>query len=87
MAQEAAENRGNELGAGPAEGRGFAQYGPVAVPGPIRAGSFTSVKDLTDAITTYLAERIENPKPYRWKEDGEKILAKIHRARQALEGA
>jgi len=53
----------------------------------IRAGSFTSVKQLTDAITTYLAERNENPKPYRWKADGEKILAKIHRARKALEGA
>ncbi len=53
----------------------------------IRPGSFASVKQLTDAITTYLAERNENPKPYRWKADGEKILAKIHRARDALEGA
>ena len=52
----------------------------------IRAGSFASVQELTDAITTYLAERNENPKPYRWKADGEKILAKIHRARKVLEG-
>ena len=53
----------------------------------IRAGSLTSVKELTDAITTYLAERNENPKPYRWKADGENLQAKIHRARKALEGA
>ncbi len=53
----------------------------------IRAGSLTSVKQLTDAITPYLAERNENPEPNQWKADGEKILAKIHRARRALEGA
>ncbi len=53
----------------------------------IRAASFTSVKQLTDAITTYLAEGNENPRSYRWKADGEKILAKIHRPQKALEGA
>jgi len=51
----------------------------------VRDGSFGSVKELTDAITAYLTERNENPKPYRWKAKGEEILAKIHRARQALE--
>ena len=51
----------------------------------VRDGSFGSVKELTDAITAYLMERNENPKPYRWKAKGEEILAKIHRARQALE--
>ncbi len=54
--------------------------------GCIRAGSFTSVKQLTDASTSYLAERNRNSKPYWWKADGEKILAKIHRARKALDG-
>ena len=51
----------------------------------IRAGSLASVKELTDAITTCLAERNENPKPYRWKADGEKILAKIQRAPEGAE--
>ena len=51
----------------------------------VRDGSFGSVKELTDAITAYLTERNEHPKPYRWKAKGEEILAKIHRARQALE--
>ena len=51
----------------------------------VRAGSFASVKELTAAITTYIENRNENPGPYKWKASGEKILAKIHRARQALE--
>ena len=50
----------------------------------VRAGSFASVKELTDAITAYLAERNENPRPYKWKASGKEILEKIHRARQAL---
>ena len=53
--------------------------------GCVREGSFASVKELTDAITTYLAERNQNPRPYRWRADGEEILARIHRARQAME--
>ena len=51
----------------------------------LRPGSFTSVAQLTREITTYLAERNENPKPYRWTAKGEEILKKIHRARQALQ--
>ena len=50
----------------------------------VRAGSFASVKELTDAITAYLTGRNENPKPYRWKASGTEILEKIHRARKAL---
>ncbi len=51
----------------------------------VRAGSFASVKELTDAITAYLAQRNEAPRPYCWKASGEKILEKIHSARKALE--
>ena len=51
----------------------------------VRAGSFTSVAELVEAITVYLACRNENPKPYKWKADGAKTLAKIQRARKALE--
>ena len=53
----------------------------------VRAGSFRSVPQLTRAIEAYMAVRNEEPKPYRWKADGAKILAKIQRAREALAGA
>jgi len=51
----------------------------------IRDGSFTSVRELVRDIEIYLAERNDNPKPYRWTADGEAILAKINRAREALD--
>ena len=53
----------------------------------VRAGSFTSVAELVAAVTAYLACRNENPKPYKWKADGAKTLAKIQRSREALEKA
>lgn len=53
----------------------------------VRDGSFTSVRDLVQSIEAYLAERNLNPKPYRWRADGETILRKIRRARAALEQA
>ena len=51
----------------------------------VRAGSFVSVAELVEAIVTYLASRNENPKPYQWKADGAKTLAKIQKARETLE--
>jgi transposase len=50
----------------------------------IRSGSFSSVRELTTTIETYLAERNLDPKPYRWHAKGADILAKIHRARAAM---
>ena len=50
----------------------------------IRDGSFTSVKELQQAIEAYLAERDLNPKRYVWKAEGQAILDKIQRARTAL---
>ena len=50
----------------------------------VRAGSFGSVKELTNAITSYLAERNKEPRPYKWKASGQEIMAKIQRAREAL---
>lgn len=50
----------------------------------VRAGSFASVTALTDAVTSYLAERNKQPRPYKWKASGKEILAKIQRAREAL---
>ena len=50
----------------------------------VRDGSFESVAELVAAIGAYLAERNLQPKAYRWKAAGEKILAKIERARKKL---
>lgn len=47
-------------------------------------GSFTSVPDLVAAIWSYLEERNLNPKRYEWKAEGQAILEKLRRARQAL---
>jgi transposase len=53
----------------------------------IRAGSFASVNELIRDIKTYLAQRNANPKPYAWRSEGAEILAKINRARAALDKA
>ena len=53
----------------------------------IRDGSFTSVRQLIDAIDEYLALRNEQPKRYLWRAKGEEILAKIQRARLAMAAA
>ena len=50
----------------------------------VREGSFTSVQELVSAIVGYLEECNLHPKPYVWKKKGEEILAKIQRAREAL---
>ena len=50
----------------------------------IRDGSFQSVKELEAHIKAYMVDRNENPKPYRWKADGQKILEKINRAKEKL---
>lgn len=51
----------------------------------IRAGSFSSVRELVRDIKAYLAERNANPKPYKWTAKGEIILEKIRRARAAFD--
>ncbi len=51
----------------------------------IREGSFTHVRELESAIETYLAQRNLAPKRYVWRKKGEEILAKIQRARAAME--
>jgi len=47
-------------------------------------GSFASVPELTAAIWKYLEERNLKPTRYVWRADGQAILGKICRARQAL---
>jgi len=51
----------------------------------VREGSFTHVRELEDSIVQYLAQRNLTPKRYVWKKKGKEILAKIRRARAALE--
>ena len=51
----------------------------------VRGGSFASVRELVDAIDAYLAEHNLEPKRYVWRQSGEAILAKIQRAKEALD--
>ena len=50
----------------------------------VRDGSFTSVGELVASIETYLARRDLDPKRYVWKAEGQEILRKIQRAKDAL---
>jgi transposase len=50
----------------------------------VRNGSFRNVRELAAAIETYLKDRDLNPVRYTWRADGAEILAKIQRAREAL---
>lgn len=50
----------------------------------IREGSFGHVNELAEDIESYLAQRDLNPKRYVWKAEGQEILAKIMRAKEAL---
>jgi transposase len=53
----------------------------------VRDGSFTSVKELSAAIETYLQQRDLNPVRYQWRAEGQAILEKIQRARATLAAA
>lgn len=50
----------------------------------IRDGSFASIGNLVQSIEAYLAQRDLEPKRYVWKAEGEDILRKIKRAKEAL---
>ena len=50
----------------------------------VRDGSFKSVGELVASVETYLAQRDLEPKRYVWKAEGQEILRKIHRAKDAL---
>ena len=49
----------------------------------IRDGSFRAVRELVEAIQDYLSARNEKPKKYVWRAQGEEILRKIQKAREA----
>ena len=50
----------------------------------LRRGSFYNVDDLIGAITEYINQHNENPKPFIWTASANDILAKVKRARAAL---
>ena len=47
----------------------------------IRRGSFTSVRQLTDTIGTFIDSCNDHPTPFAWTRDAEEILASIKRAK------
>ena len=50
----------------------------------LRRGRFTSVADLTDAITVWAEHWNADPKPFIWKATAEDIIAKVQRGRATL---
>jgi transposase len=50
----------------------------------LRRGVFTSVADLTDAITTWAEHWNKNPKPFIWKATAEDIITKVQPGRETL---
>ena len=51
----------------------------------LRRGVFRNVDELVQAITEYVAHHNENPKGFTWTKKAEEILAKITRAKAALD--
>jgi len=50
----------------------------------LRRGRFTSVPELTDAITTWTQHWNDDPKPFIWKATAETIIEKVQRGRNTL---
>ena len=51
----------------------------------IRRGVFRSVPELIAAIDAYMTQRNATPKPFVWTKTAQEILAKVNRARIALD--
>ena len=51
----------------------------------LRRGVFRSVVDLQATINRYVADANRDPKPFTWTADPDKIIAAVHRGRQALD--
>jgi hypothetical protein len=52
--------------------------------GRLRRGVFTSVPDLTQAITTWAEHWNNNSTPFIWKATSEEIITKVIRGRETL---
>jgi transposase len=51
----------------------------------LKRGVFHSIVDLQAAINRFLAEHNQNPKPFVWTADPDRIIEKANRGKQALE--
>ena len=51
----------------------------------LKRGVFHSIVSLQATINRFLAEANENPKPFRWTKDPNKIIAAVRRGHQALD--
>src|SRR5258707_250715 len=51
----------------------------------LKRGVFRSIVDLQPAINRFLAETNQQPKPFVWTADPDKIIAAVDRGRQALD--
>jgi transposase len=51
----------------------------------LKRGVFHSIVDLQAAINRFLTEHNQNPKPFVWTADPNRIIEKINRGKQALE--
>ena len=51
----------------------------------LKRGVFKSVADLQDAIDRFVAETNENPKPFLWTKNPDKIIAAVKRGHQMLD--
>jgi transposase len=51
----------------------------------LKRGVFCSIVDLQAAINRFLAETNDDPKPFTWTADPEKIIAAVRRGHQALD--
>ena len=51
----------------------------------LRRGTFHSVNQLRGAIEHYIDQHNENPQPFVWTAKADEIIAKVSRARAALD--
>ena len=51
----------------------------------LKRGVFTSIVELQAAINRFLAETNNNPKPFTWTADPDKIIAAVRRGHQVLD--
>ena len=51
----------------------------------LKRGVFRSLVDLQAAIKRFLAETNDNPKPFVWTADPDKIIAAVRRGNQVLD--
>jgi hypothetical protein len=51
----------------------------------LKRGVFRSIVELQAAINTFIAETNDNPKPFIWTDDPDKIIAAVKRGHQVLQ--